>query len=68
KPPVLRDGVAQTLANYSDPVPQALALTAIVIAFAMTAVAVVVAMREHADLRPDHVDGEEPDDQRRGPR
>ncbi|PBS12346.1 Na+/H+ antiporter subunit C [Lysobacteraceae bacterium NML93-0792] len=66
KPPVLRDGVAHTLANYSDPLPQALVLTAIVIAFAMTAVAVVVAMREHADLHTDHVDGEEPDEQRQG--
>ncbi len=68
KPAVLRDGVAQTLANYSDPLPQALVLTAIVIAFAMTAVAVVVAMREHADLHTDHVDGQEPDDQRGDPR
>lgn len=64
KPPVLRDGVAPTLANYADPLPQALVLTAIVIAFAMTAVTVVVAMREHADLRSDHVDGEEPESQR----
>ncbi|VXA93115.1 putative K(+)/H(+) antiporter subunit C [Luteimonas sp. 9C] len=65
KPPVLRDGVAETLAQYSDPLPQALVLTAIVIAFAMTAVTVVIAMREHADLHTDHVDGEEPDDERR---
>lgn len=64
KPPVLRDGVAETLANYIDPLPQALVLTAIVISFAMTAVTVVIAMREHADLRTDHVDGQEPDHQR----
>ena len=32
KPPVLRDGVAPTLAHYTDPLPQALVLTAIVIA------------------------------------
>ena len=64
KPPVLRDGVAPTLANYTDPLPQALVLTAIVIAFAMTAVTVVVAMREHSDLHSDHVDGEEPESQR----
>jgi len=51
KPPVLREGVAQTLAEYVDPIPQALVLTAIVIAFAMTAIMVVIAMREHADLR-----------------
>ncbi len=64
KPPVLRDGVEATLANYADPLPQALVLTAIVIAFAMTAVTVVVAMREHSDLHSDHVDGEEPENQR----
>jgi len=66
KPPVLKDGLAETLANYTDPLPQALVLTAIVIAFAMTAVTVVIAMREHSDLRTDHVDGEEPDDDDRG--
>ena len=60
KPPVLRHGVATTAANYADPLPQALVLTAIVIAFAMTAVTVVVAMRNHADLHSDHVDGHEP--------
>ena len=31
-------------------------LTAIVIAFAMTAVTIVIAMRSHADNRSDHVD------------
>ncbi len=57
KPPVLRDGVAATAANYADPLPQALVLTAIVIAFAMTAVSIVVAIRSRADNRSDHVDG-----------
>ena len=61
KPPVLRAGIEPTLAHYADPLPQALVLTAIVIAFAMTAVTVVVAMRNHADLNSDHVDGHEPD-------
>jgi multicomponent K+:H+ antiporter subunit C len=56
KPPVLRDGVAATLANHADPLPQALVLTAIVIAFAMTAVTIVVAMRSRADNGDDHVD------------
>ncbi|MBP6797747.1 MAG: Na+/H+ antiporter subunit C [Luteimonas sp.] len=60
KPPVLRAGLEPTLAHYADPLPQALVLTAIVIAFAMTAVTVVVAMRHHADLHSDHVDGHEP--------
>jgi len=56
KPPILRAGVDSTLANYTDPLPQALVLTAIVIAFAMTAVTIVVAMRARADNRSDHVD------------
>ena len=56
KPPVLHDGVAPTLAHYTDPLPQALVLTAIVIAFAMTAVTIVIAMRSHADNGSDHVD------------
>ncbi len=57
KPPVLRDGVAEDLAHYTDPLPQALVLTAIVIAFAMTAVSIVVAIRSRADNDSDHVDG-----------
>ncbi|MGS1076597.1 Na+/H+ antiporter subunit C [Pseudoxanthomonas beigongshangi] len=57
KPPVLRDGVATTLAYYTDPLPQALVLTAIVIAFAMTAVSIVLAIRSRADTGSDHVDG-----------
>lgn len=56
KPPVLRPGVDATLANYTDPLPQALVLTAIVISFAMTAVTIVIAMRSRADNRSDHVD------------
>ena len=57
KPPVLRDGVAVDLAHYTDPLPQALVLTAIVIAFAMTAVSIVIAIRSRADNHSDHVDG-----------
>lgn len=56
KPPVLQAGAEATLANYTDPLPQALVLTAIVIAFAMTAVAIVVAVRSRSDNRSDHVD------------
>jgi multicomponent K+:H+ antiporter subunit C len=56
KPPVLREGIDPTLANYTDPLPQALVLTAIVISFAMTAVMIVLAMRSRADNDSDHVD------------
>jgi multicomponent K+:H+ antiporter subunit C len=54
--PALEQGVAATLANHTDPLPQALVLTAIVIAFAMTAVTIVIAMRSHSDNGSDHVD------------
>ena len=57
---ILAKGQEGGLEQFTDPLPQALVLTAIVIAFAMTAVAVVVAMRNHADLQSDHVDGREP--------
>ncbi len=44
--------------TYSDPLPQALVLTAIVIGFAMTAFVVVLSLRSLADHDNDHVDGE----------
>ncbi|MEN1941562.1 Na+/H+ antiporter subunit C [Luteimonas sp. MJ246] len=56
KPPVLQPGLEATLANHTDPLPQALVLTAIVISFAMTAVLIVLAMRSRADNDSDHVD------------
>ncbi|WP_434031739.1 Na+/H+ antiporter subunit C [[Pseudomonas] boreopolis] len=59
--PVLRDGIPATLTEHTDPLPQALVLTAIVIAFAMTAVSLVLAMRSRADNRSDHVDAHEDD-------
>ncbi len=59
KAPVLKEGVASNLGNYTDPLPQALVLTAIVIAFAMTAVSIVLAMRSRSDNHSDHVDAHE---------
>lgn len=44
--PVLSDSVE----TYSDPLPQALILTAIVIAFAITAITLVVALRAYKEL------------------
>ena len=49
-----------TLANTTDPLPQALVLTAIVISFAMTALLLALALRTHAATGSDHVDSEEP--------
>ena len=57
QPPILREGVAATLAHHTDPLPQALVLTAIVISFAMTAVLLVVAIRARSEGGSDHVDG-----------
>ena len=59
QPPVLRDGIATDLSQHTDPLPQALVLTAIVIAFAMTAVSMVLAIRSRSDNGSDHVDAHE---------
>ncbi|WP_136253592.1 Na+/H+ antiporter subunit C [Onishia niordana] len=50
--------------DYADPLPQALVLTAIVIGFAMTAFAVILAMRARGDMGNDHVDGRQTDEPR----
>jgi len=60
RPPILDGSLAPTLANYADPLPQALVLTAIVISFAMTALLLVIALVARSETRSDHVDGEEP--------
>ncbi|WP_028293690.1 Na+/H+ antiporter subunit C [Oceanobacter kriegii] len=55
------DGAAilGTADAYSDPLPQALVLTAIVIGFAMTAFVIILAIRARTDLGNDQVDGRE---------
>lgn len=60
KEPILVDGVPPHLGNYTDPVPQALVLTAIVIGFAMTALLLVVILASRGMTGTDHVDGTEP--------
>lgn len=45
--------------DYTDPLPQALVLTAIVIGFAMTAFVLVLALKARRELGTDHVDGGE---------
>jgi len=59
-PPLLRPGDPNNLAQYADPVPQALVLTAIVITFAMTALLLVVLLASRGFTGTDHVDGREP--------
>ena len=57
--PIVRAGVAATLENYTDPVPQALVLTAIVIGFATTALFLVLLLALRGLSGSDHVDGSE---------
>ncbi|MCB1887196.1 MAG: Na+/H+ antiporter subunit C [Rhodocyclaceae bacterium] len=52
--PIISDGVVR----YTDPLPQALTLTAIVIGFAMTALLLAVALADYVAERTDHVDGQ----------
>ncbi|MCI5084413.1 MAG: Na+/H+ antiporter subunit C [Rhodovulum sp.] len=51
-PPILSDGAT----TYTDPLPQALVLTAIVISFGMTAVVVMISLGAYLGSDDDHVD------------
>ena len=53
RPPLYAKGVTE----YTDPLPQALVLTAIVISFGMTALVVVLALRTYLETGTDQVDG-----------
>jgi multicomponent K+:H+ antiporter subunit C len=48
---------------YTDPLPQALVLTAIVIGFALTAFLMVLALRNLAEKGHDHVDNQDPEEE-----
>ena len=58
--PIVRPGQAADLVNYTDPLPQSLVLTAIVIGFATTALFLVVILALRGLSGGDHVDGQEP--------
>jgi multicomponent K+:H+ antiporter subunit C len=58
RPPIFDKAAVE----YTDPLPQALVLTAIVIAFGMTALVVVLALRAYLETGTDHVDGQAPGD------
>jgi multicomponent K+:H+ antiporter subunit C len=47
----------KAIVEYTDPLPQALVLTAIVISFGMTALIVVLALRSYLEIGTDQVDG-----------
>jgi multicomponent K+:H+ antiporter subunit C len=53
RPPIIQPGAI----GYTDPLPQALVLTAIVISFGMTALIVVLGLRGYLECGDDHVDG-----------
>ncbi len=57
--PILEKGGAVDVAAYTDPLPQALVLTAIVISFATTALFLVVVIASRGFTGTDHVDGKE---------
>ena len=57
--PIVRDGLPPDLLHYTDPLPQSLVLTAIVIGFATTALFLVVLLALRGLSGGDHVDGEE---------
>jgi multicomponent K+:H+ antiporter subunit C len=54
-PPILTGDTAAT-GTYTDPLPQALVLTAIVISFGMTAVVVLLALGAYLTSRTDRSD------------
>ena len=58
--PIVTEGSADRLPTLADPLPQALVLTAIVIGFAMTALLLVLAVRQHAAGGNDLIDAPAP--------
>lgn len=58
-PPIVGKDAPVDTALYTDPVPQALVLTAIVISFATTALLLVVLLASRGLTGTDHVDGED---------
>ncbi|HZG08778.1 MAG TPA: Na+/H+ antiporter subunit C [Allosphingosinicella sp.] len=61
RPPIYEKG----LTEHTDPLPQALVLTAIVISFGMTALVVVLSLRTYLETGTDRIDGQpEPEPER----
>ncbi|MET1755961.1 Na+/H+ antiporter subunit C [Novosphingobium sp. RD2P27] len=56
---------AKDVVEHTDPLPQALVLTAIVISFGMTALAVVLSLRTFLETGTDQVDGIPDEDTKR---
>lgn len=65
QPPIVVPNVPTDLANYSDPMPQALVLTAIVIGFALVCLSIVLMLAVRAAAASDDLDAlraSEPED------
>jgi len=62
RPPIIEDAARA----YTDPLPQALVLTAIVISFGMTAVVVLLALGAYIDSGTDRIDVPPEDEEREG--
>ena len=58
RPPIWDAVRGGAVSAYTDPLPQALVLTAIVITFGMTAFVVILALRSFLETGSDHVDGD----------
>jgi multicomponent K+:H+ antiporter subunit C len=61
RPPIVVPGARPDLEHYTDPMPQALVLTAIVIGFATIALFLVVLLASRGLSGTDHVDGTQAD-------
>ena len=59
--PILTERAASDPTQFTDPLPQALVLTAIVISFATTGLFLVVLLASRGLTGTDHVDGREPE-------
>jgi multicomponent K+:H+ antiporter subunit C len=57
RPPIITPGLPANLDAYTDPMPQSLVLTAIVIGFATTSLFLVVLLASRGLSGTDHVDG-----------
>jgi multicomponent K+:H+ antiporter subunit C len=57
RPPIITPGLPPNLDAYTDPMPQSLVLTAIVIGFATTSLFLVVLLASRGLSGTDHVDG-----------
>lgn len=58
RPPIWDAAKGGAVSQYTDPLPQALVLTAIVITFGMTAFVVILSLRSFLETGSDHVDGD----------